>query len=356
MLMQKTILIIEDNKDIRENTGEILSLAGFKVLSGENGKIGVELAIAHSPDLIICDIMMPELDGYGVLHILQKNEVTTNIPFIFLTAKAERSDMRKGMELGADDYLTKPFDDTELLNAIEIRLKKNEILSKKFAKSPEGFSSFLSDVKNFDALKEISADRRTKNFKKKQDIYSEGDQSNFLYQINSGKVKTYLMNKEAKELITGLYKEGDFFGYSTLLMDTTHQESAMAMEDTEVTIIPKEDFLALIYKNADVSKKFIKILSNDLKEKEEQLIRLAYNSVRKRVADALLLLRSRYEKKDAVSPFNISISREDLSTLVGTAPETISRTLSDFKEEKIIEIKGSNLTIINPVKLEKMHN
>ena len=110
----KKILLIEDNPDVRENTSEILSLANYKVTVAENGKIGVELAQQDRPDLIICDIMMPELDGYGVLHILSKKPETANIPFIFLTAKTEKGDIRKGMNLGADDYLTKPFDDTEL--------------------------------------------------------------------------------------------------------------------------------------------------------------------------------------------------------------------------------------------------
>jgi CheY-like chemotaxis protein len=99
----KTILVIEDSNDIRENTVEILDLGGYKTLAAENGKKGVELAMQEKPDLIVCDIMMPELDGYGVLHLLKRNEDTANIPFIFLTAKIERADFRKGMEMGADD-------------------------------------------------------------------------------------------------------------------------------------------------------------------------------------------------------------------------------------------------------------
>src|SRR4030095_10515350 len=98
----RSILVIDDNIDIRENTAEILELAGYKTTTAENGKKGVEQAIKTKPDLIVCDIMMPELDGYGVLHLLRKNTETQFIPFIFLTAKTERSDMRKGMELGAD--------------------------------------------------------------------------------------------------------------------------------------------------------------------------------------------------------------------------------------------------------------
>ena len=98
--MAKTILVIDDNTDLRENTAEILDLAGYKTLTAENGKRGVEVATREKPDVIVCDIMMPELDGYGVLHLLRKNPDTKNIPFIFLTAKTERSDFRKGKEMG----------------------------------------------------------------------------------------------------------------------------------------------------------------------------------------------------------------------------------------------------------------
>jgi CheY-like chemotaxis protein len=129
----KSILVIDDNKDIRENTAEILEMAGYKTFTAENGKKGVETALQEKPDLIVCDIMMPELDGYGVLHLLRKNPEMEHIPFVFLTAKTERSDFRKGMEMGADDYITKPFEDIELLNAIEIRLKKSAVLDSKYA-------------------------------------------------------------------------------------------------------------------------------------------------------------------------------------------------------------------------------
>ena len=135
--MQKTILLIEDNKDLRENTAEILELSNFKVLQANNGKTGVELATREKPDLIICDVMMPILDGYGVIHLLTKNPETATIPFIFLTAKSDRIDFRKGMQMGADDYITKPFDDVELLSAVESRIRKRELLQAEFPKNAE---------------------------------------------------------------------------------------------------------------------------------------------------------------------------------------------------------------------------
>ena len=349
----KTILIIEDNNEVRENTAEILELASYKVLQAENGKAGVELAQKTKPDLIICDIMMPVLDGYGVIHLLNKNAETASIPFIFLTAKSERLDFRKGMEMGADDYISKPFDDIELLNAVESRLKKNEVLKAEFSKNVASLNKFFDDVQKLDDLKKLSADRRIKNFKKKEIIFSEGNLPVYLYFLAKGKVKSYRAHEYGKELITTLFKEGEFFGYTALLEGHEYSETAEALEESEIYLIPKEDFFSLMYNNMSVMKTFVKMLSDNILEKEKQLVNLAYSTVRKRVAEALLLLQQRYDtSKD--KNFSISISREDLANIVGTATESLIRTLSDFKEEKLVEIKGSNITIVTLEKLKKL--
>ena len=351
----KKILLIEDNREMRENTSEILELAGYKVLTAENGKIGVELAQKNLPDLIVCDIMMPVLDGYGVLHLLSKNEDTANIPFIFLSAKAERSDFRKGMEMGADDYVTKPFDDIELLNAIESRLKKSELVRREYEKTAAGFDDFIREVKSIEPLKKLSENHETALFRKKQPIYAEGSLPKGIYFVKKGKVKTYKTNEFGKELVNGLYNEGDFFGYISLLEGGKYSDSAMPLEDSEVVIISKDDFFSLVYRSAEVSRKFINILSSNVAEKENQLVKLAYNSVRKRVAEALVTLYNKY-KGDDDSKFSISISREDLASIVGTATETVIRTLSDFKDEKLIEIAAGKITIVNLDRLQNMKN
>lgn len=353
--MSKSILLIEDNKEMRENTAEILELANYKVSVAKNGKEGVEIAQKARPDLIICDIMMPVLDGYGVLHMLSKNDETASIPFIFLTAKAERSDLRKGMEMGADDYLTKPFDDIELLNAVESRLRKSEVMKKEFSKNMDGLNEFISSAKGIDDLKKLSQERDIRAFKKKENIYIEDGYPRGIYFVVKGKIKTYKTHEQGKEFITGLYKEGDFFGYLALLEGGKYTDSAMTLEDSEVCLIPKDDFIALIYKNAEVSRKFIKMLSDNLREKEEHLIKLAYNSVRKRVAEALVTLSDRY-KKDGEQQFSMNISREDLANLAGTATETTIRTLSDFKEDGLIDIKGGTIAVQNYDRLAKMRN
>jgi CRP-like cAMP-binding protein/CheY-like chemotaxis protein len=351
----KKILLIEDNKDLRENTAEILTLAQYNVITAKNGKEGVELVQSEKPDLIICDIMMPVLDGHGVLHMLSKNEETSSIPFIFLTAKAERNDFRKGMEMGADDYLTKPFDDVELLNAIESRLKKNDILRKEFAKNFAGFSEFMNEAKGIESLNKLSENRDLRVYKKKEDIYLEGTYAKGIYFVNKGKIKSYQTNEFGKELITDLHKEGDFFGYLPLLQDEKYSSSASALEDSEIFMIPKDDFFSLIFKNAEVSRRFIEILSNSIRENEKQLVKLAYNSVRKRVAEALVKLSDKY-KKEGDQTFSMNVSREDLANLVGTATETVIRTLSDFKDEKFVEVSGGTITILNYDKLSKMRN
>lgn len=138
-----TILAIEDNVQILENTAEILSLAGYKVNQVDNGKTGVELAMRDKPDLVICDVMMPGLDGFGVLHLLRKNPVLKNTPFIFLTAKSDRADFRKAIDLGADDYITKPFEEMDLLRAVDCRLKKAEVVKEQPASPAADNSNFI---------------------------------------------------------------------------------------------------------------------------------------------------------------------------------------------------------------------
>jgi len=346
----KKILLIEDNKEMRENTAEILELANYDVVTAENGKIGVELASQVNPDLIVCDIMMPELDGYGVLYMLAKKPDTSGIPFIFLTAKTEKTDMRKGMSMGADDYLTKPFEEMELLSAIETRLKKSEAFKREFSKNVEGLSEFLNQAKGIDELNKLSADRKMHQYKKKEMVYMEGDEPTSLVFINKGQVKTFKTNEQGKELITGLYKSGEFIGYNDLIEGSEFCESAEALENTEVCFIPKQDFFALLYSNRDVASRFIKMLSNNLLETEERLVNLAYNSVRKRVADSLLTI----QKRSGHNQF--SFSREDLASMVGTATESVIRTLSDFKDEKLIDIKDKQIFILNADGLHKMKN
>jgi len=345
----KKILLIEDNVEVRENAAEILSLANYEVTTAKNGKEGAELAQTLLPDLVICDIMMPELDGYGVLHILGKNPETARIPFIFLTAKAEKSDVRKGMSLGADDYLTKPFDDTDLLNAIEVRLRKSAMLQRNYEATAEGLNQFIQDARHVLNLRDLCKDNKVKSYKKKSEIFSEGDTPAYIFFIKAGSVKTYKSHPDGKELITNLYKENDFFGYEPLLEDNTFTDTAIALEDSELVMIPKNDFITLLHNQPDVSLSFISLLCKKVVEKEAQLLHLAYNSVRQRTAEALLKM---WQLKKGNEP--LSILRDDLAKIVGTATESVIRVLSDFRDEGLIEMEGTKIKLVQPSKLEQV--
>ena len=351
----KTILLIEDNNDIRNNTAEILELSNYKVVVAENGKVGVEQAIQHLPDLIICDIMMPVLDGYGVLHAVHKNESIKNTPFIFLTAKSERNDFRKGMELGADDYITKPFSGTDLLNAVDSRLKKIESLKKDFTPNLDGIDELRKTSFGSDALHSLTEGRQTNRYKKKQLVYVEGNHPNHLYYVVTGKVKAFRTNDYGKELVTELYSPGDFLGHIALLEGTVYKDTAEAIEETELAMVPKEDFDALVNINPEVSRKFIQLLAKNISAKEDQLLGFAYNSLRKKVADALLMLIRKYPANKE-QEFVIDITRESLASIAGTATESLIRTLSDFRSEKLIDITEGHIKILNQKKLELLLN
>jgi CheY-like chemotaxis protein/uncharacterized membrane protein YqhA len=129
--MSETILVIEDNPSIRENTAEILRLANYEIITASNGKEGLDIAVHQTPDLILCDIMMPEMNGYEVLTAVRSNPKMIGTPFIFLTAKTEKNEIREGMNLGPDDYITKPFNEADLLQAIKSRITKNKAEKKK---------------------------------------------------------------------------------------------------------------------------------------------------------------------------------------------------------------------------------
>jgi len=350
--MSKKVLIIEDNVDIRENIVEILELAGYTVYAANNGKAGVDLATKQLPDIILCDIMMPDLDGYGVLFMLNKNPDTAAIPFIFLTAKAERVDLRKGMEMGADDYLTKPFDDMELLNAIESRLKKKEIQQNFYSKSLDRLNTIISKSGGLAELKKTIQERKSRQFKKNQVIYYEGDKGHGLYLLLSGKVKTIKLAEDGRELMTGIYSDDDYIGINAMLANEPYNDTATALEDSTLCIIPIEQLERLLNMYPDVAKEFIKLLSNDIRDKEEQLLQLAYHSVRKRMAESMLrLYRQQHTEGES-----FKITREDLAAMAGMATETVSRTLSDFKDEGLIDKKGSVITVLDLNKLTKMKN
>ncbi len=348
--MKKKILVIEDHADVRENLCEILTLSGYEAISAKDGKEGVEKAISEHPDLILCDVMMPELDGFGVLHILSRNAATADIPFIFLTALAEKSDFRKGMSMGADDYIVKPFDDTVLLQTIEARLKKHERLRQAANRQSGGsLEHFINEARAMEAIQRLSENREVRHYRKKDLLFQEGEFPRWLFYIEKGRVKLFKTNEEGREFILRIAGAGEFLGYLALLREDKYQEGAAALEDTSVRMIPKEDFFALVYGHRDVNARFIKLLAGHLTDQEQQLIDLAYNSVRKRVATTIIHLYDHNFRE-------INMLREDLAAMAGTAKETLIRTLTDFKSEGLIDIREGVIVVLKPDKLRHMPN
>ncbi|WP_339840868.1 response regulator [uncultured Maribacter sp.] len=345
----KKVLLIEDNLDVREMTAEILELENYEVTTAENGKIGIEKAKSFVPDVILCDIMMPEVDGYEVFRELSEDHVTASIPFIFLTAKSEKSDFRKGMTMGADDYLTKPFEAEELFDAIEARLKKSSFLRKEFSRSVQGINEFIQEASKYQELKDLSEDRELNQYKAKDEIFLEGSFAYSLYFIHSGEVKTYKHNENGKEYVTGMFKAGDFIGQLCILGNSgLYTETAVALGNCEVCCIPKKDFTQLLFNNKEVSNKFIGMISNNVLHMQEQLMGMAFDSVRKRAATALLELYDKGLVKD--DDLGISISREDFAGLIGTATETAIRVLSSFKDKGLIQLGTSRRIILSDKK------
>src|SRR5436190_8029777 len=184
--MNYKILVIEDNVEMCENIASILKLANYQVLTANSGKQGVEIVQQSQPDLIVCDIMMPDLDGYGVLHILSKDPASANIPFIFLTAKTDQRDFRAGMNLGADDYITKPFEGLELLNVIELRLKKNELIKTTFQNNVTDIDDFFKKTKALPDFQKLSDSRRSRVYKKKEFVFVEGEPPKYVFFVATG--------------------------------------------------------------------------------------------------------------------------------------------------------------------------
>jgi CRP-like cAMP-binding protein len=173
-----------------------------------------------------------------------------------------------------------------------------------------------------------------------------------LFLLVRGKVKGVRTNEDGKEYITDLFSDGDFIGYPALIEDKIYDDSAIVLEEAEVMQIPKDDFMQMIYGNMDVAIKFIRIITQNVKEKEERLLNLAYSSLRKRVAKALVDIQSKFNAETPGKP--LEISREDFAHYVGTATESLIRTLSDFKSEKLIEIKEGKIIIANLDKLKNL--
>ncbi|MEO8773721.1 MAG: response regulator [Gelidibacter sp.] len=350
----KKVLLIEDDAVLRENTAELLELLSYQVITAANGKIGVEKAIHQHPDIIVCDIMMPVLDGYDVLEALSNDAQTKYIPFIFLSAKTERQDVRKGMNLGADDYIEKPFSESELVSAIESRLAKVSILTEfRNNSEPDQIENTVSEIRTLEDLRMFfETDGKSFNFEQGDVIYNEGQNSNYIFLIHEGVVKCHRFDEQGKELTTALHKTSDIFGYTSFIQNIPYQETSTAIRNVELLGISKDQLKLILDANQNVTLELIQLLTDDLKGVKDQLLQMAYSSVKKKTASTILKFAEKLNRKPG-DP--IKISRGDLASVAGIATETLIRCLSDFKKDGLIEIDGRNIRILDIQKLQDIY-
>lgn len=207
-----------------------------------------------------------------------------------------------------------------------------------------------------DDLQLVNQNKWCQTVHKGQQIFSEGAYPHGIFCVNNGKIKIHQMGNEGREQIVRLAKEGDVVGYRSLLSGEPYNCSATALDDTSICFIPKNVFLDLIEKNKDLSMQIIQLLSKNLRQAENTILHLAQKSVRERMAEALLFLKEIYGVEQDGETLTVSLSREEIATLVGTATETAIRLLSEFKSGKMVEFVGKKIKITNQKELLKTAN
>ncbi len=337
----KHVLLIESNDQLAGSTINMLKHEDYSIAHAADEKECIAFSVLQQPDLIICRMAKPLIKLFESLPNLR------GIPLIFLTDELKNAKETEDHPLSYGDFMLTPVCGNDLLNVMQQKLK----LSDNYAPELAGNENLC--LSTADIIKDFIKNRTVNHFKKKQVIYAEGKTPRRLFYVEKGRVKISKKNNEGKELTVGLLNEGEFLGYTALLADSVYKDTAKAMDETDIVVIPKEEFDRLINSNRQVAQKFFQLLAKNVCEKEDQLIGLAYNPLRKRVAEALIQLHQKF-RREAQIQFSINISRQDLANIVGTATESLIRTLSDFKNEKLIQIKAGCITIIDEKQLQKM--
>ncbi len=343
----KKIVLIDDHDGFRDLTASILEMAAYEVVTAADGKTGIELTRMIQPDLVLSDVMMPDIDGVSLVKVLGASPVTAGIPVILLSARNTREDIRRGMNSGADDYLTKPFNQLDLIEAIEARLQKKHGQLSDDSSAVEAGLKTESPIQYRSNLLDF---RREKHLGKKEKLFQEGDYAHFVYFLLNGRLKTVKNDSYGKELLTEIYLPGNFLGYLPLEEHGSYQETAYGMEPSIVKMIPRNEFLSIVKKDINASEYFNSLLADRAKENEERMLQLAYASVRERLATALL----KFQVAEGESSTQLNgVTRDDLANLIGTTKESLVRTLAELKKEGSIQTQGKSIAILDEVLLRK---
>lgn len=217
------------------------------------------------------------------------------------------------------------------------------------------YKSVLCEL-NDKELSEINSSKGCTTYKKGETIFHEGSIPHGLHCINSGKIKLVKLGEQGKEQVVHLAKDGDVLGYRSILSEENYSASAVCLEDSSICFIPKNVFTKMLDSNGGFSLKIMKELSAEVGEARKTMLNLAQKPVRERVAEALLFLKQTYGLEKDNQTLNVSLSREDLANIVGTATETVIRFLSEFKNDNLIELDGRKIKLLNLPKLSQTAN
>ncbi|MGE7777103.1 cyclic nucleotide-binding domain-containing protein [Chitinophaga sp. NPDC101104] len=341
----QTILLVEKKDRKRSSLAPLLETAGYAVEAAADGQDGILRMRRSPPDLVICDMDIKGVDGLGMLHVMQQEGPLQLVPAILLMNDWDPRRYREAMQLGADDVMVRPFSGAGLLQTVAVRLEKRHLLLQNAAAiDPSDENDFRNVVRAF------ITDRNTVRLAPHEVIYREGETPRYMFYIISGKVKTVKTHEDGKDLLISLYNTGDFFGYIALLEEERYKATALAMDETELALIPRKDAEEMLGRVPLIFQKFVKMLARNLTEKENRLVGIAYDTLRKKVASALVHLRNKYHQ--GTGQYKVNIARDELASLAGTATESLIRTLGEFKQEKLIAIKGPFITLLEPGRLE----
>lgn len=348
--MQEKVLIIDDDKIVLNVTEELLRLSGYSTVSAGDGFAGIALASSERPDVIICDIVMPGINGYEVFNALSRNAFTAAIPFIFLTSKDNYDDQRKGMRMGASDYLTKPVNGIDLLESIEARIRKQRAAKKRTR--PDGIL-MPPPPDPWKPLRELSS-ASTITCSRNDILFYEGDVQKHIFLVNKGRIKTMKINENGKRVITGFYSNADIVGCIAREDQAVYCDTAIAHEDAEVTRVPAEGFYSLIESDRDMMAALLTLMSREVSRKEKLMMNIALHSARRRMREALLVAAEYYsDSKSAGNSVCLSLSREDLANLAGLSTESAIRILSSFRKDGLLDADEKGQLIIHDAALLK---
>jgi DNA-binding response OmpR family regulator len=337
------ILVIEDELSVRENILARLEAEGFDTIDAENGLKGYQMALTHKPDLIICDVMMPEMDGYGVLTMVRQNPATASTPFIFLTAKADKLDVRQGMEMGADDYISKPFTRTELLGAIAARLQKQAFAAQQTEKKLAELRRSITDALPQELLLPLS---EVLAFSK---VLVESYDTIKPQELLETAQNLHHASQRLQRMIE------NFIMYAQIELLATNPEELQALRNCQ-TLNPSDIIFALAIQKAkqyqreadlilQVANSSVKIAKRDLKKVAEEIIDNAFKFSEPGTSVHVKAATEKDEFKISITNYGRAMSAEQIASIGG---------YMQF-ERKFYEQQGLGLGLILAKRIAELH-